>query len=87
MLADVEWCERCGFTCDEAAAGQAARMIRTDAGRLAAILAVGGANLPGRPEPGRWSPLHTVHEVRHHLRDVGEQVADMAAVRGLRLTG
>lgn len=156
-------------------------MIRTDAGRLAAILAVGGANLPGRPEPSRWSPLeygchvrdllyvqrerllaarrldrpecapmgrderveldgyatqdpvdvarqltdaaqlfgndlerltwtdwdrlviytypepaerslrwvaiHTVHEVQHHLRDVREQVANVAAVPGRGVTG
>jgi DinB superfamily len=181
MLADVKRCDGCGFTYDEAAAGEAATMIRTDASRLAAILAAGGANLPGRPEPGRWSPLeygchvrdmlyvqrerllaarrldrpectpmgrderveldgyatqdpadvarqltdaaqlfgndverltatdwdrrviysypgraerslrwlaiHTVHEMQHHLHDVGEQVADVAAVPGLGRTG
>jgi DinB superfamily len=66
MLADVERCDGCGFTYDEAAAGEAARMIRTDASRLAAILAAGGPSLPGRAEPSRWSPL----EYGCHVRDM-----------------
>ena len=65
MLADVERCDRSGFAYDQAAAGEAASMIRRDAASLAAVLE-SGADLVGRREPGRWSPL----EYGCHVRDM-----------------
>jgi len=66
MLPGVERCDECGFTYDEAAAPEAARMIRDGAAGLAAILEAGHAGLRTRRQPGRWSPL----EYACHVRDM-----------------
>ena len=66
MLPGVERCEQCGFSYDEAAAAQAAQMIRDGAAGLAAILEAGHAGLRRRRQPGRWSPL----EYACHVRDM-----------------
>ncbi len=66
MLPAMERCDECGFEYDEAAAPEAAAVIRDGAAELAAILRLGQAGLGSRREPGRWSPL----EYACHVRDM-----------------
>lgn len=66
MLPGVERCGECGFAYDEAQVPKAAGVIREGTAELAAILALGDADLRTRREAGRWSPL----EYACHVRDM-----------------
>src|SRR6266536_3121008 len=82
--AGVERCDQCGFTYDENTATTAASAIRAGTAQLTAILKDGPAELRTRCEPARWSlrwlAIHTMHEVRHHLLDVRQQILGKTAL-------
>ena len=73
----MERCAECGFTYDEAAAAEAAGMIRGGEAELAAILEAGHAGLRRRRQADRWSALEYACHVRD-MPDVARQLRDAA---------
>lgn len=66
----MDHCDECGFDYDPAAAEEAGEAIVEGVARLAALL----EDRSPAERSLRWVAVHTLHEVHHHLLDVGRQV-------------